>query len=50
MLCVLVGMRWDFEKVDSGLLTLVCKQVKCGQEEDNTASSPFFLCLNHFVI
>lgn len=41
LLCVLFGMRWEFEMVRSGLLTLVCKQVKSGQEGDKTAASPF---------
>lgn len=35
--------------VDLGLLPLVCKQVRCGQEDDSAASSPFSNLILSFI-
>lgn len=35
--------------VDLGLLALVCKQVRCGQENDSVASSPLSYIILSFI-
>lgn len=50
MMCILTRyMRWELEMVDLGFLALVCKQVRCGQQDDSAASSPVSYIILSFI-